>query len=118
MRWLAIFNALLDLLDIVFYVAVGDKNVRPTIEIVIEEKAGEAQREQAGTSNFRTGRFIHKQAVTFSVIERHHLVGEIGNDEAGTSRMIVVTGIDAHAGARDSIFAKGNAGLHPALGEG
>src|SRR5215510_10015821 len=107
MRRLSILDALLDFLDVILYVAIGDENIGASVEIIIKEEAGEAQREQAGVADFGTGRLIHKQAIALIVIERHHLVGEIRDDDAGTSRPVIVSGIHAHACTRYAIFTEG-----------
>src|SRR6185312_11961264 len=50
-RRLAILDALLNLFNIVFNVAIGDKDIGPPVEVIIEKEAGKAQRKQAGLPN-------------------------------------------------------------------
>src|SRR5262249_33652678 len=74
MRRLSIFDPVLDTFDIAFKVAIGDKDIEPTIQVVIEEETSESECEQAGASNSRAWRFVDKQSVAFVVIEGEHLV--------------------------------------------
>ena len=75
-RWLPVFDALLDLFDVIFDVAIGDENIRMTVQIVIKEKTGEAKRQQAGMADLRPGRFVNKQSISFIVVKGHHLAIE------------------------------------------
>ena len=86
------------------------QNIEPAIVVVVEKETAEAERDQAGAADLRTRGFIDKQAVAFVVVEREHLVGEIGDDDAGVARAVVVGGIHAHAGAGDAVFAECDAG--------
>ena len=54
MRRLPVGNPLLNALDIRIEMTIGDEQIWPAIEIVIEEDAAESQREQAGTADFGT----------------------------------------------------------------
>ena len=76
-------HAFLNLLDLIFNVTVRNEEVRPAVVVVIEEKASKTQRDQAGAPHFRLWSFIHEQAIALVVIKRKHLVGKIGNDDAG-----------------------------------
>src|SRR5207302_5087889 len=106
MRRLGIADPLLHALDGVFDVAIGDENIGPAVVVIIEEETAEAERNQRGAAYFRLRSFIDEQAVTFVVIERDHLIREVGNDDAGPAAAVIVGGVDPHAGAGDSIFAK------------
>src|SRR5205814_6835823 len=101
-----IADALLYMLDLVFNVAIGDKNIRPAVVVVIEEEASEAERDQRGTADFGLRSFVDEESVAFVVIERHHLIGEVADDHAGLAGAVVIGSVDTHAGAGDSIFAK------------
>ena len=46
------------------------------------------------------------------MVEANHLIGEIGDDQAGIAGAIVVGGVDAHSGAGDAVFAVGDACRH------
>src|SRR5579883_1231472 len=111
MRWLAVPDTLLDALDVVLNMAVGHEDVLPSVVIVVEEETREAQCEQAIAAHLGTGRLIHEQALPFIVVEGHHLIGEVANDDARPARAIVIGGINAHAGTRDTILAIGNSRL-------
>ena len=116
-RRLGVLDALLNALDLVFDMAVGDEDVEPAIEVVVEEERRKAQRQQAAPANLRARRLVDEQAISFVVIQRQHLVGEVADDDAGASGVIVVCRIDAHAGARHTVFAEGDAGRDRRLGE-
>ncbi len=51
------------------------------------------------------------------MIQRHHLVGEIRNNDAGASGVIIVSRIHAHACARDAIFIERDSGRHAPFGK-
>src|SRR5262249_46913262 len=103
MRRLSVLDTLLDFLNVILYMAIGDEDIRAAVQVIIKEEAGKAEREQAGVADFGTRRLIYKQAIALIVIERHHLVGEIRNDYAGTSRPVIVSGIHSHACTRYAI---------------
>ena len=115
---LGVADALLHGFDLVFNVAVGDEDVLPSVVVVVEEEAAEAERDQRCAADVGVRSFVHEQAVAFVVVEREHLVGEIGDDQAGAAGAVVIGGVDAHAGARDAIFAEGDSGGNSALFEG
>src|SRR5689334_23196156 len=79
MRRLGVLNPVLNVLDRTLEMSIGDKDVEPAIEIVIEKETTEAKRQQTGASNSGTRRFVDKEAVALVVIQSEHLVGEIGN---------------------------------------
>ena len=106
MRRLGISDALLHALDRVLDVAVGYENVRPAVVVVIEKEAAETERDQRGAAYFRLRSLVHEQSVAFVVIQREHLIGEVADDHAGMAAAVVVGGVDAHAGAGYTIFAK------------
>src|SRR5882724_4467891 len=114
MRRLSIADALLYSLDFVFDVAVGDQDIEPAV-VVVKEKAAEAQRDQCGAADFGARRFVHEQAVAFVVVERKHLIREVGDDQASVSGAVVVGGIHAHSRAGDAVFTERDAGGHGAL---
>src|SRR5215831_8648096 len=118
MGWLAVCNSLLDSFNITVQMAISDKDVRPAVEVIVEEKTCEAQRKQRGASDRRAWGFVYKQAVTLVVIKRHHLVRKITDNDAGPAGAIVVRGVNSHSGARHSIFAEGNTRGYCLLGEG
>src|SRR5262249_17512443 len=80
------------------------------VEIVIKEKAAEAESEQGSAADFRARGLVDKQASAFIVIERKHLVGEIRNEDTRRAGMIVIGGVDAHARASHAVFAEGDTG--------
>src|SRR5262249_41618322 len=91
---------------------VGHENIRPTIEVVIEEETAETQSKQGRAANFRLRRFIDEEAFAFVVVERDSLVREVCDQNAWVSGMIVIRSVDAHASARDAVFTESNAGHH------
>src|SRR5947207_12834372 len=82
-RRLAVFDALLYSFDITIEVAIGDEDIGPAVEVVVEEETSESQSEQGSMAHGRARRLIHKQSVALVMVERHHLVGEIADDDAG-----------------------------------
>src|ERR1700757_2505063 len=106
MRRLVVTYPLLHFFDLIFDVAIGDQNVGPAVVVIIKKETAEAERDQGCTANFRAGSFVNKKSVAFVVIQREHLVGKIADNQAGASGMIVVPGVNAHSGARNSVFAK------------
>src|SRR5260370_27052504 len=61
MRRLSIVHTSLNAFDIWIEVPVGNKNVRPAIQIIVEEKAAKAQRQQARPTDLRLRCHIDKE---------------------------------------------------------
>ncbi len=113
-----VFDVGLHALDVAVDVAVGDEDVRPAVEIVVEEKTAEAEREQGSATDIGARGFVDEEAFAFVVIERNHLIGKIGDEDAGGAGMIVIGGVNAHAGAGYAVFAEGDSGDDGFFGEG
>jgi hypothetical protein len=60
MRRLGIANALLYSFDGIFNVAVGDKNIRPAVVVVIEKEATKSQRNQRRAPHFGLRSLVHE----------------------------------------------------------
>ena len=90
------------------HVSVCGKDVGESVEIVVEEETAERQRQQRRPADRRPRCIVDEEPIALVVIERHHLVGEVPDDEAGPSGAVVVRGVDAHAGARDAGLAEGD----------
>src|SRR4029077_21083782 len=108
MRGHGVFHVGLHALDVGIDMAVGNENVGPAIEIVVEEKTAEAKSEQGSAADFGARSFVDKESFSFVAIERKHLIREIRNQQAGEAGVIVVGGVHAHAGTGHAVFAKGN----------
>src|SRR5260370_41506517 len=112
MRGHGVLRVGLNALDVGGNVADRKENVRPAVEIIVEEKTSEAESEQGSTADFRAGRLVNEEAFSFVVIERKHLVREIGDEQAGKAGMIIVGGVHAHTGAGNAVFAEGDSRYH------
>src|SRR3989442_10609683 len=112
MRQLGVFHVYLHPLDVGVDVAVGHEDIRPAVVIVIKKETRKAEREQRSAADLRARRLVHKQSLSFVVVKRQHLIGEITNENAWGAGAIVIGGIHAHAGARDAVLAEGYAGEH------
>ncbi len=73
-RRLRVFDLGLHRAYVVRDVAVGRKDVREPVQIIIEKEAGERERQQRRLPYGRSRRFVDKQPRPFVVIKRHHLV--------------------------------------------
>src|SRR5205807_7579457 len=62
-------------------------------------------------------RLIHEQSIALVVIQGHHLVSEVGDDDAWTSGMVIISGIYSHSGARNAIFTESDPRLHAFFSE-
>ena len=81
---MAYFTFGLHALDVGVYMAVGDENIRPAIQVIIPKKTAEAQGEQGGSRPISDrGASSTKSPFAFVVIQRKHLVGEIGDQKLG-----------------------------------
>src|SRR6267154_2508793 len=110
MRRHGVFHVGLHALNVGVDVAIGHENVGPAVEIVSEEKTAEAESEQGSAADFRARSFVDEESFSFVVIEREHLVREIGDQEAGEAGVIVVSGVHTHAGAGYAVLAEGDSG--------
>ena len=86
--------------------AVRDQNVRPAVEVIIEEEAAKAKSEQGSAPDLRARSFIDEESLSFIVIKREHLVRKISDQEAGEARVVVIRRIHAHACAGNAVFAE------------
>src|SRR6266404_1438052 len=69
MRRHGIFHVGLNALDVGIDMAVGNENVGPAIEIVVEEKTAEAKSEQGSAADFRARSFVDKESFAIVVIK-------------------------------------------------
>src|SRR5258707_208932 len=113
-----VFHVGLDALDVAVNVSVGDEDVGPPVEIVVEEKAAETEGEQGRAADVGTRGFVDEEAFAFIVVERNHLIGKIGDEDAGRAGVIVIGGVNAHAGAGYAVFTEGDTGDDGFFGEG
>src|SRR6185312_4767646 len=88
-RRLVVAHPLLHFFNLVFNVAVGDQNVRPSVVIVIKKETAEAERDQGCAAYFRARGLVNEKSIALVVIQREHLVGEITDDQAGVAGVVV-----------------------------
>jgi len=101
---LGVVDLVLDRLDRRVDVAIGDIDVGPAVEVVVEKEAGESEREEAGAAGRWSLRNVHEATVQLVLLERDHLVRKVDDDQAGVSGVVVAGAIDAHAGAGVSVY--------------
>ena len=114
----AYFDPRLHGADVVGDVAVGGEDVEPAVEVVVEEEAGEGQRQQRRLADGRGRRFVDEEAFPLVLVKGNHLVGEVADHQAWPAGAVVVGGVDAHAGARDARFVERHARGDGDVGEG
>ena len=117
-RRLRVGDLRLDRADVVGDVAVGGEDIGQPVEVDVEEETGEREREERCLPHRRRRRFVDEQPVPLVMVQRHHLVREVADDEAGPAAAVVVGGVDAHARARDAGFVERDAGRHADVREG
>src|SRR5690242_21187093 len=115
MGWLGVLYTLLNSLDFVLNVTVRNKNIGPSIEVIIKEEARETKGEQALSTDIRTRSFVDEQRVAFVVVERHHLIGKVPDDNARPAGAIVVDGIYSHSCPSHAILAERDSRNHRTL---
>src|SRR5260370_2914473 len=109
MRRLAEGDSFLDSFNIAVKMAIGDEDIRPAIQVIVEKETSKTQSKQRCTSDRRARRFVHEQAIPFVVVQGHHLIGKVTDYYAWLPRTIIVGCVHSHSSARHSIFAKGDA---------
>src|SRR5258708_39356985 len=82
---------------------VGDENVRPAVVVEIEKFNSKTEEGYADRAEAATSLEIGKLAVVIIVVEIVGIVGEIGFYDVRPAVMIVVGGVDAHAGLLTAI---------------
>ena len=112
---LGVAHTFLHALDLILNVAVGDKNIWPAVVVIVEEETSKAECDQRGPPYFRLWGFVDKQAIAFVVVERHHLIGKVADDDTGMTGAIVIGRVHAHAGPRHAVFTECDAGGDAAL---
>ena len=77
---------------------VGDEDVFPSVVIEIEEFRAEPQEGNADGTNSRGPSHVGELAVVVIVVEIVSIVRKIGFDDVRPPVIVIVSGIDAHAG--------------------
>ena len=80
-RRLRIGDLRLDLVDVVRDMPVRGKDIEPAVEIRVEEEARERQRQQRRLPDRGRWGFVDEQAIPLVLVERHHLVREVADDD-------------------------------------
>src|SRR5437764_5919887 len=118
MRRHRVFYVGLHALNVGIDVAIGNENVGPAVQIVVEEKTAKAESEQGSAADFRARGFVDEESFPFVVVEREHLVREIGDQEARKAGVIVVGGVHTHTGAGHAVFTESDSRDDGFFGEG
>jgi len=104
--------------DSLIDVAVSNDEVERAVEIHVGKHTSEAQHRSGRDSHAGGDGDVFVGSLSRGTIETYHLVIEVGNGDSGHARVAEVPSVHAHAGARLSIGAKGNASLHTHFFEG
>src|SRR5438093_11706948 len=103
MRRLGVAHPLLNFFNFILDMPVSDQNVGPAAIVVVEEEATETECDQSRASDFRPRSFVYEQPAAFVVVARRHLVGKVGDDDAGTSGAVVLPVLYPHAPATHAV---------------
>src|SRR5260370_29483709 len=98
-RPLFVAHHCLQALDATGNVPVGYKNVRPTVELIVEEKACESHGEQRLSAHLGTRRHIHKQSRSLVWVNGKHPVREITDQPPGLAGPAKAPSVSAHPSA-------------------
>src|SRR5258708_18432928 len=114
---LQIMQGMVDGLDVVQHVALGDEQVLPAV--VVEVFHANAPSGTAGGERAEAGfkPLIGERASAIVVVEAIDFPGQLGNDDVGLAVVIVVLKDSAHAGKRLAIGGERGAGFESALRE-
>ena len=88
-------------------VSVHDQKIEPAVEVSVEEEAAEAKAAARQPAHFGFRRLVGVEAAAGAVIKAHHFVIEISDDQARDAGVVVIGGVDTHAGAGFAVFAEG-----------
>src|SRR5262249_40154683 len=102
-------------LDVALDVPIGDENIEPAVEIVVEKETAETERQQAYASDGGSRRLVDEEPIAFVVIERKHLIREVRDHDARITGSVVVCRVRAHSRAGDAFFAERDACENPAF---
>src|SRR5258708_4006032 len=116
-RALGISNAEGVLVYLRIDVAVGDENILPAVVVEVEELQAEAEKRNADGAEVGGAGKVGERAVVVVVKKIVGVVGEIGLCDVGPAVIVVVGGIDAHAGLFAAIAAVGDPGLYADFGK-
>src|SRR5215831_12781972 len=107
---LSVLDPRLDTFDVLLDMSIGHEDIEPAIEVIIEKETSKTQREQRRAPNCRAWSFVDEQTVSFVVIEREHLIGEIRDEHAWETGTVVIRRVHTHSGARNSLFTVRDSG--------
>ncbi len=93
------------------------EDVEQAVEIDVEEEARERQAQERCAADRRRRRLVDEQPVAFVRVQRHHLVREVADHQARTSRAVVVRRVHAHGRARDPCVVERDARHDADVGE-
>ena len=118
LRRLGVAHPRLDPLDLRVEVAVGQEEVEPAVQVVVEVEGAEGQGEQGLAAEVGDRGDVDEELVALVPVERHHLVGEVADDDRRAAAAVVVGGVDPHAAAGDAGLGERHAGGDADLLEG
>src|SRR3984885_2580161 len=90
--------------------AVGDDQVEIAVVVVVEELQPPTAHQAGGSTNGRIQRDIVEAAAAVVAVERIHFVVDIGDKQIDPAILVVIGGVDTHAGSGDAEGIVGHAG--------
>src|SRR5260370_11422017 len=98
-------------------VALRDKEIVPSIVVVIQKANAPSGVQHGGARNSRAEAGIGETGVAIVLVERVALVGEIRDDQVRPAIIVIVGKVDAHAGVGAAVTVNGNLREQPDLFE-
>src|ERR1700757_3878010 len=111
-EWLAVADLVMrEFFNQIVRVAIGEEKIEIAVVVIIEElEAPPAHQASRGADAGGQG-LIVEGLVVIVLIERIHLVVDVGDEQVHPAVLIDIGGIEAHAGTRPALGAVGDSGL-------
>ena len=90
--------------------AVGEEQIDEAVVVVVEELEAPAAQQARRLRDAVKRRDIRERLVALVLVEREHLLIDVGDEEILLAVAVDVGGIDAHAGARPAVDAEADFG--------
>src|SRR5437667_4270090 len=99
------------LINLRIHMAVGDGNVLPAVVVEVEKFYAEAKKRNTDWPKVRRADHVSEFAMVVVVVEIVAVLGKVRFDDVGPPVVVVVSGVNAHAGLFFAVGAVGSPGF-------
>ena len=111
-EWLAVADLVMgEFFNQIVRVAIGEEKIEVAVVVIVEELEAPAAHQAGGGADTGGEGLVVEGLVVIVLIERIHLVVDVGDEQVHPAVLIDVRGVEPHAGARPAFGAVGDPGL-------